>query len=304
MEDNIGFYACGIPTRMHFPSHEQKQAFLEKVLRIADQRLGEHDANERLLRRKRHRLPQRRNGVVDIAAFVQELSFDLVEIGPIGLGSDQRVDQGHGNLHAGLAVGGDGPRILGGNRFVVWRITVEGRLGVIEKAVELGLHQIVPHLQRRRILDLVIGALLGEQAELRDTLWGQGMRLEVGVDALHADQLRVHEFQRFEQALRRLLGCVQKSDGGLVGGGLLGLAVGEDHAHRGIGAAEGCAHAELPEIARAGGGAGRHGGKPEELEHQGRGLRPRDMVPQPREMAAGHMAALVRDHADDLIGRL
>ena len=31
---------------MHFPSHEQKQALLEKVLRIADQRLKGAEAKE------------------------------------------------------------------------------------------------------------------------------------------------------------------------------------------------------------------------------------------------------------------
>src|SRR5688572_11895838 len=40
LEDNIGFTSAALPSRMHFPSHEQKQALLEQVLRIADQRLS------------------------------------------------------------------------------------------------------------------------------------------------------------------------------------------------------------------------------------------------------------------------
>ena len=40
LEDNIGFTSAAPPFRMHCPSHEQKQALLEQVLRIADQRLS------------------------------------------------------------------------------------------------------------------------------------------------------------------------------------------------------------------------------------------------------------------------
>ena len=57
------------PSRMHFPSHEQKQALLEQVLRIADQRLRRrgregsarlHRALLRPGRRRGPRPPQRR----------------------------------------------------------------------------------------------------------------------------------------------------------------------------------------------------------------------------------------------------
>ena len=130
------------------------------------------------------------------------------------------------------------------------------------------------------------------------------MRLEVGVDALHANQLGVHELEGLKQPARRLLGRVQEGDGSLVGGRFLVLPVGEHHAHRRVGSAEGGPHAELPEIAGADGGACRHGGEAEKLEHQRRRLRPRDLVPQSRKMAAGDMAAFVRDHADDLVGGL
>jgi hypothetical protein len=57
----------------------------------------------------------------------------------------------------------------------------------------------------------------------------------------------------------------------------------------------------MPELAGARECAGRHGGEAEKLEHQGRRLRPRDLVPQSCEMPAGDMPALMRDHADDLV---
>ncbi len=100
------------------------------------------------------------------------------------------------------------------------------------------------------------------------------------------------------------MGGVEEGDGGLVGRGLLVLPVGEHHAHRGVGAAEGGAHAELTDLAGAGHGARRHGREADDLHHQSGGFRFRHLAPQPRQVAAGDVAAFVGDHADQLIGRL
>ncbi len=100
------------------------------------------------------------------------------------------------------------------------------------------------------------------------------------------------------------MGRVEEGDGGLVGRGLLVLPVGKHHAHRGVGAAEGGAHAKLTDIAGAGHGTRGHGGEADDLHHQRGGLRFRYLRPQPRQMAAFDVAAFVRDHADQLIGRL
>ena len=110
--------------------------------------------------------------------------------------------------------------------------------------------------------------MLGEHAKLARALRGERVRLQVGIDALHANQLGVHELEGLEQPARGLLGGVEEGDGGLVGRGFLVLPVGKHHAHRGVGSAVGCAHAELPEIAGADSSACRHGGEAEQLEHQ------------------------------------
>ena len=59
-----------------------------------------------------------------------------------------------------------------------------------------------------------------------------------------------------------------------------------------------------PSAGRAAKRAGRHGRKPEQLQHQRRRLRPRQLRAKPREMTAGDMAALMRDDADHLVWRL
>src|SRR5690349_6744173 len=46
LEDNVGFPYAAHPIPMHFPTHEQKQALLEQVLRLADQRLDARAAKE------------------------------------------------------------------------------------------------------------------------------------------------------------------------------------------------------------------------------------------------------------------
>ena len=73
---------------------------------------------------------------------------------------------------------------------------------------------------------------------------------------------------------------------------------------RGVLPAIGHAHAGLTDPRRSRERAAHHGGKPENLQHQGRRLRARHLRAQPGEMAAGDMTALMRDDADHLIGVL
>src|SRR5262245_50281591 len=100
------------------------------------------------------------------------------------------------------------------------------------------------------------------------------------------------------------MGGIEENDGSLVGRRLFVLSVGENHAQRRVGSAIGGAHAELPKTALACCSARCHSRKAEELEHQCGGFRSRDLISEPGEMAAGDMAALMRYHADDLIGGL
>ena len=42
----------------------------------------------------------------------RKLPFDLMEIGPIRLCRDQRIELRYGDLHAGFAIGGDSPGVV------------------------------------------------------------------------------------------------------------------------------------------------------------------------------------------------
>ena len=94
---------------------------------------------------------------------------------------------------------------------------------------------------------------------------------------------------------------VEEADAGLVGQGFLILAIGENASHGRILAAVGDAHAGLPDAWRAAKRAGSHRREPEQLKHQRRRLRPRQLRAKPREMASGDMAALMRDDADHFV---
>ena len=124
----------------------------------AKQGLAEHDADEGLVGGEVDGLPKRRHRGGRIAALEQELPFDLVKIRPVGLGSDQRIDQGHGGPDARLPIGGDGAGILRGKRLVGLWIAIEQHLGGVEEAVELRLDQVVAELKLGRIDGIVIRA--------------------------------------------------------------------------------------------------------------------------------------------------
>ena len=85
---------------------------------------------------------------------------------------------------------------------------------------------------------------------------------------------------------------------------LLVLPVGEQAAHCRVLAAISHAHAGLTDPRRPGERAAHHGGKPEQLQHQRRRLRARDLRAESGKVPARDMPALMRDDADHLIGCL
>ena len=101
-------------------------------------------------------------------------------------------------------------------------------------------------------------------------------------------------------------GGVEEADRGEIGRLLLGALVGEKvalheflAAHRDAGDAGACSADFVPDEAAPGEGAGR-GEHADHREDLGVG----DLLAQPGEMAAGDVAGLVRDDADDLVRRV
>ena len=146
------------------------------------------------------------------SALEQELALDLVEIGPVGLIGDERIDLRLSDLDAGLAVGGDGAGIARGQRLVGLGIAVEQGLGLVEKAEQLGLHHVVAKLQLRRVDRVVIGARHDELAQLHQALLRQRVGLQEWIDAGDAHHLAGQGLEGFEHAARGLLGCVEEFD--------------------------------------------------------------------------------------------
>ena len=217
---------------------------------------------------------------------------------------DQRVDLRQGAARVGEAIGRDGARVARGERCIAGRITARDRLGPFEKAVELGPHQVVPQLQRRRILRVPIRACLRHPLQRRHALARHRMRLQVGIHVARLIEDLVGEpLEGLVHALGRLAGRGQKLDAGAVGLVLLGAHVGEQRVLDRGGRPGDRGGASLAHARAAAAAGGDH--RADAQDHgddrlRGRG---RHRLAQSRQMAAGDVAGLVREHADDLIWR-
>ena len=114
---------------------------------------------------------------------------------------------------------------------------------------------------------------------LCQALLRQRVGLQIGIDALHADQLAGHELEGFEHAPPRLLGGIEERDAGLIGGRFFVLTVGKQGAERGVLTAIGDPHPGLSRVSGAGKRAADHGGETNQLQHQRRRFRPRHLRP-------------------------
>ncbi len=149
-------------------------------------------------------------------------------------------------------------------------------------------------------LTLRYGLLADQVFQRRDALARHRMAQHIGIDPLADEDLIVLEaLERLHHAARRLLGGGEVAHRGAVGGLLLAALIGQqrapDHLLRPGDEAGGIA----ADIVAAGGrrdAADRkqHGG-------DGDGLRALHLLAHARQMAAGDMAGLVRQHADDLV---
>ena len=112
-----------------------------------------------------------------------------------------------GLRQAAALVGEHGPGIAGRSRGVGGRVAPHDRVGALDEADELGPHEVVPRLQRGRILLGEVRALLGEPLELADPLGRQRVADQVGIDGAGPEQARIGEAREgVEHALRRLPG--------------------------------------------------------------------------------------------------
>jgi hypothetical protein len=91
---------------------------------------------------------------------------------------------------------------------------------------------------------------------------------------------------------------------GLIGGRFLRAAVGKDGPNENLLAAEHHGGPGLRRLAASRQSAARDSSEAQDLKHERRRLHFRDLLPEPRDMAACDVAGFMRDHADQLVGRL
>ena len=204
-----------------------------------------------------------------------------------------------------MAVGGDGAGIAGGQALVLERIAAVDALGRPKEADELGAHEVVALLEIGRIAAVDIGALAHQVRQVAHAFGRQRVGLQVGIDAARGDQHLVGEaLERFEEPGGRLPRGVEELDGGAVGSRFLGALVGEDVALGDLAAAGDRHRAEIAEALDAGRRAGDRGAHADEGGDHGSGAGMGDRLADAGEIAMGEVAGLVRDDADQLVGRL
>ncbi len=148
-----------------------------------DQRLAEHDVDQRRVRRELRGLPQRADRLGRLAGFEQGLALELVEIGVLRLRLDQRIDLRDRGARIAEAIGRDGARVAGRQAVVVRLIAPRDPVRPVHEAVELGAREVVAGLHRRRILLVPVRAFPRDALQRGDALARQRMRLHVRAHA-------------------------------------------------------------------------------------------------------------------------
>ncbi len=163
-------------------------------------------------------------------------------------------------------------------------------------------------LQRGRILHVHEGAAGHQLAQAGDAICGHGMAAHERILVGGGNVFLLGEvLEGLEHAPAGLPGGLQELDACLVGGRFLRAALAQQRAHDHLVAAHHHAAAEPGDLARvivAGGCPTDHQADAQHGHQQRLGLVARDAVAQRRHVPAGDVAGLVRDHADDLVGRL
>ncbi len=144
----------------------------------------------------------------------------------------------------------------------------------------------------------------GEAFQRPYPLRRQRMRLHVGVDlARHIENLVGKPLERFIHALGRLSGGREKTNAGAVGGILLRADIGEERIldrrlRRGQ-----RRHAGAAAIAAGAGGSNHRGAAQDHCDDRGRRRHPY-LLAHARQVTAGDVSGLVREHADHLVRRV
>ena len=127
----------------------------------------------------------------------------------------------------------------------------------------------------------------------------------VGIDLRARQRQRgLEALERLQHALGRLAGRLEIGDGGTVGGRLLAALVAEQAAPRRLAAADRETATGLREFARLGRRTGNDRADAEKPGDDRHRLGARELFAQPVLVAAGDVARLVCDDADDLVRRL
>ena len=166
----------------------------------------------------------------------------------------------------------------------------------------------MPQLQRGRILLVCVWAFGHQVPQPRDAVGRHGMAAHERVLVRRRDVFLLREaFERLEHPAAGLPRGLEEFHASLVGSRLLRAPLAQQRAHDHFLAAHHDAAARAPDIARriaARHGAADHEADAQHHQQQGLGLVACDSGSQRGHVPARDMPGLMRDHADDLIGRL
>ena len=123
---------------------------LGEIFRILGRHQGmaEHCGDQRHIARSLDGLAQRRDRLLGLAAFQQDLPLQLEEEGVVRILGQQRIGLRLGLLRVAAQVIGVGARIMGRDALVAFRIFFY-RLARIDEADELGLDPLETRFERR-----------------------------------------------------------------------------------------------------------------------------------------------------------
>ncbi len=193
--------------------------------------------------------------------------------------------------------------ILGGKP--LGRLAEHARRGSLSLGVDgdLGAHHVVAQLQGFGIDAIVVGAGFRQLLEVGDAVARHRMADLIGVHAGARERQRVLEpLESNQHALGRLPRRLEIGDRRSVGGRFLGALIAKQAAAGEFAAAGGDAGARLGQAARACGGSRCDCADAEQRCDDRHGLGARELIAQTVLVAAGDVAGLMGDDADDLVG--
>ena len=235
----------------------------------------------------------------------QDVAAQFMEIGVLRLRPDQGVGLAQRRVQVAEQIGGLRFAVFFRQRVRTLAQQTRHRRLALGVDRDLDAHHVVALLQRSRILVLAIGALLDQRLQVGDAFLRHRMADAVRID-LRARQRkrRLEALEGLQHALAGLMRGVEIGDGRAVGGDFFATLVLEQHALGEFATARGKPHARRGETAAVAGRARHHRAGAEQAGDDGHGLDVFELFAKLLFVAAGDMAAFVRDDADDLVRRL